>query len=62
MTSGNTTIEFEGGFAVENITECNGFADSEGDYYYITNYFLSAHELETVYNTALELEAMVKEY
>lgn len=56
VTNEHITIEFNGGFTEENITNNRGFHDVSSDYYYVTNYFLSAYELEDLYNRALELE------
>lgn len=61
IVKGYTTIEFEGGFAEENITNNNGFRDVVGDYHYVTNYFISADELENLYDRALYLENEIKQ-
>lgn len=60
ITKGCTTLEFEGGFSEENITNNRGFHDTVGDYHYVTNYFMSADELKNLYDRALYLEDEIK--
>lgn len=60
VTTGNITIAFKGSFTEEDITNNHGFHDTISDYHYVTSYFLSADELQNLYDKALELEDEIK--
>ena len=61
ITDGYISIEFKDNFEEENITNNHGFHDVVSDYYYVTDNFLSADELQKIYDSALELENELKD-
>lgn len=54
--SASFSFKFKNGFTKENLTNNRGFHDTNGDYDSMTGTYLSAEELQSIYDRGLNLE------